>query len=170
MSNFRQASRVCTVVTTDPYPAWPAWKSVVTTSHLKVMSRGSCFSAIFCRHLFLMLVAFFIFISNIQLRIELNFSPSFMVRDMVLIQVTASQKAGIILPPEKTLDHFYLKQTRSRRKTPNKPDSESQRETERHFSIFSFQYILFEVSVKTKVEYLSWRETKNLERSISSPY
>lgn len=90
---------------------------------------------------------------------------------MVLIQVTASQKTSIVLPPEKTLDHFYLKQNRSRRKTPSdKPDSEAQRETERHFNIFSFQYILFEVRVKTKVEYLSWRETTNLERSISSPY
>lgn len=58
MSNFRQASRVCTDITTDPYPVWPAWKSVVTMSYLKVTSGGSCFSAIVCLPLFLMSVTF----------------------------------------------------------------------------------------------------------------
>lgn len=102
MSNFRQVSRVCADVTKQPHPAWPAWKSAIRGKYLKIDIWRSCFSPFSGCASFLYWLSF-IFISTIQLQTEFNFTPSFMVREMILIQLTLLNRRWTLFSNRKVI-------------------------------------------------------------------
>lgn len=101
MSNFRQVSRVCTDVTKEPHPAWPAWKSAIRIKYLKVAVWRRCFLPFSGWTTFFYWLPF-IFISAIQPQIEFNFPPSLMVREMILIQLTLLNRRQTLFSNQKS--------------------------------------------------------------------
>lgn len=101
MSNFRQVSRVCADVIKEPHPAWPAWKSAIRIKYLKVAVWRRCFLPFSGGTSFLYWLSF-IFISTIQLQIEFHFPPSFMVREMILVQLTPLNRRWTLFSNQKS--------------------------------------------------------------------